>query len=70
MSAHISQAEKICESYLVTCPNVRCRYRAVLEHWEVGGACEGMVICPRCAELVHIETGRPMQPCGDCEFCE
>lgn len=74
--AHQPVAE-IGESWMLTCPGIRasktnrlaCGYVATLDRWEVGGACDGMAICPWCTCRVNIETGKEMEPCGDCEFC-
>lgn len=61
--------------YMLTCPGMRskrkpCGYRAAISHWDAMGACEGQAICPKCSQAVDIETGRPGQPCGECDFCQ
>lgn len=48
----------------------RCGYVGVLADWEVGGMCDGQVMCPKCGTIVDIETGREAQCCGECEFCK
>lgn len=48
----------------------RCGFVSPLDNWEVGGMCDGQVMCPMCWTIVDIETGREAAPCGDCEFCD
>ena len=50
-----------------TCPE--CKYVAPAEGWELGGACPGNMICPKCATEIDQDNHRA-KPCGECEFCE
>jgi hypothetical protein len=55
--------------WMLTCPNRKCRFCAAVKFWDVMGACDGQVICPKCSTLVDIETGKESELCGKCDLC-
>lgn len=51
----------------IVCPH--CKLTMDLDDAEIGGACEGNLICPKCAEEFDAVTCETAVRCGECEFC-